>query len=125
MELAALEAGVAPLRYLRNIGTIGLAGQAAYCGPGGVVGLGAWRYNLEDWPGRGGAHHRRGQRPVREHNLNRQASAASTTWSAQSQAAQARGGHQRRRGGDRSPGRLTAECRRPPGGADHRDALDN
>ncbi len=41
VEVAALEAGVVPVRYLRNVGTVGLGGQAALLGATvAVVGLG-------------------------------------------------------------------------------------
>ena len=75
VELAALEAGVAPLRYLRNLGTVGLEGQArllqatvAVVGLGGLGGyvaealarMGVGRLILID----GDA--------FEEHNLNRQ-----------------------------------------------------
>ena len=33
VEIAALEAGVVPDRYERNLGTLGIAGQVNCCGP--------------------------------------------------------------------------------------------
>lgn len=75
VELAALEAGVVPLRYLRNLGTIGLSGQAALLrATVAVVGLGGLGgYVLEGLTRSGVGRLSAVDFDVfEEHNLNRQ-----------------------------------------------------
>jgi molybdopterin/thiamine biosynthesis adenylyltransferase len=76
VELAALDAGVAPLRYARNLGTLGLDGQARLLrATAAIVGLGGLGGHVLEGLARSGV----GQiiaidgDSFEEHNLNRQA----------------------------------------------------
>jgi molybdopterin/thiamine biosynthesis adenylyltransferase len=75
VELAALEAGIVPLRYLRNVGTIGLDGQAKLLrATVAVVGLGGLGGYVTEALARMGIGHLiliDGD-AFEEHNLNRQ-----------------------------------------------------
>jgi len=79
VELAALAAGVVPLRYARNLGTLGLDGQAKLLRSAvAIVGLGGLGGHILEGLARSGVGHIfaiDGDR-FEEHNLNRQALAS-------------------------------------------------
>jgi len=81
VELAALEAGVVPLRYRRNIGTLGLAGQMALLrATAAIVGLGGLGGYVLEGLVRAGLGHiiAIDADKFEEHNLNRQALSSET-----------------------------------------------